>query len=367
MSAEVPLVAVDNTPVAAFMPFSPYIEYRPRGGILKPEIQGYHIKEQPVQSDFSVPTVLGVNSEESNSFGMLPSLTFLIPTILGIIDDADLDLGDTEEVRQVVGDWLAVESNAALASDEISANSLISEIIACIGLDTQEEVLQCVANLIPSTAYEAVTKLFFGLGNTDITEGVPEAPGLLRLTDFFPNPERELSGAVANMSQFKTILNDMLFTGPSRLKAQQSSESVALYSFGYHASFNVWSYDLSGEIEATDILDVIKAIGCVSGACNASELPFVFNKPYKLDGTMVSPTTKDRALMAQMSRLWFSDALFTDYAYSAASDNVLQIDTDGEITVESDWDLSNEGVDPALREGRLNGLNDLGLILGYLD
>ncbi|WP_284203910.1 carboxylesterase family protein [Psychromonas marina] len=370
MSIEVPLVSVDNTPIAAFMPFSPYIEYRARDGILKPEKLGYHTKEQPSQSDFSVPTVLGVNSEESNSFGMLPSLTFLIPTILGLIEDSDLDLGDPESVGQAVYEWLDDDSNAALAIDEISSpgtDSLVSDILACIGLETQEEVLQCVATLIPSTAYEAVTKLFFGLGNTDITEGTAEAPGLLKLTDFFPNPERELSGALANMSQYKTILNDMLFTGPARLKAQQTSESVALYYFGYHASFNVWSYDLSGDIGATEIIDVIKAVGCVSGACNASELPFVFNKAYKIDRTTVSPTAKDRTLMAKMSRLWFSDALFTDYAYSASTDNVLDIDEEGEISVIDDWDLSNEGIDPALREGRLNGLNDLGLILGYMD
>jgi para-nitrobenzyl esterase len=346
------------------MPFAPYLLCE------KTNFLGCAtLAEQPALSDFTVPTVLGVNGDESNSFGMLPSLTFLIPKIIELIGEENLtDPEDPEQVAQDISDWLATESNVQKVTNTLVSGSPSSDgILDCLNEDTTEAILECLASSItlPTTAYEPVTKLFFGLGNDEITQGTAVEKGLLRLADYFPNSESNLSGATKNMSQFKGILNNMLFDGPARLKVQQESDSgqqVALYHFEYTPSFNVWSYDTAN----SGLLDIIKGIGCISGACNSSELPFVFNKGVKLDGSEVTPSKKDRALMAKMSRLWFSDALFTDYQYSTASDNVVIIDADGP-RIENDWDASTPGVDPALRGGVLNGLNDLGLFLGYFD
>ncbi|MDK2688348.1 carboxylesterase/lipase family protein, partial [Vibrio vulnificus] len=66
------------------MPFAPYIEHRPPAFRVK-EVPGHHFIEQAIESDWIVATVIGSNSAESNTRGMLPSLTFLIPTILEIL------------------------------------------------------------------------------------------------------------------------------------------------------------------------------------------------------------------------------------------------------------------------------------------
>ncbi|MFA0071059.1 carboxylesterase/lipase family protein, partial [Vibrio breoganii] len=62
------------------------------------------------------------------------------------------------------------------------------------------------------------------------------------------------------------------------------------------------------------------------------------NKAVRLDGTAVSPSKKDKALMNNLSRFWFSDELFDGYEYEASSDNVLVIDEQGEIGAELYWD-----------------------------
>ncbi|WGV98006.1 carboxylesterase family protein [Vibrio sp. YMD68] len=330
----------EDTPMANLMSFAPYIEYK------KPligEAYGHHLMVQPSQTDFTVPTVLGVNSEESNSFGMLPSLTFLIPTVIELISNLDSEVfnsDDPETIALALSDWLSSSSNVAALEQEFESLTA-EEIQAQIEL---EDVLE----LLPSSAYEAVTTLFFGLGHIEDTNTV------LALTDYAPNPEDQLGGAVSNMAEFKQLLNDVVFAGPVRSKAMQSNQPVTFYHFGYHPSFNVWTYETEG---ALDIGDLMKSIGCISGACNASELPFVFNKAVKLDGTEVHPSSNEVALMNQMSRLWFSDALFSDYEYSAESDSVMVINNAGEIGLEYDWDrYSNEGIDPELRNGRLTGL-----------
>lgn len=66
--------SVDATPLATLMPFAPYIEYKKN--TFSSDIEGYHFIQHPSQNDWTVPTVIGVNKHESNSFGMLPSLTF---------------------------------------------------------------------------------------------------------------------------------------------------------------------------------------------------------------------------------------------------------------------------------------------------
>ncbi|MEZ9237249.1 carboxylesterase family protein [Shewanella sp. 10N.286.52.A9] len=341
-------ISGEASPMANLMPFAPYVEYyKPTFGST---IKGYHLTTQPSLDHFTVPTVVGSNTEEANTFAMLPSLTFLIPTIINLMNNLDPELIEQGDINQAMLTWLADEKNMALAEQEIAQ-------LTADDIKAQVEL----GDILPSSAYEAIVKFYFGLGNGDTTNA------LLDLADFYPNNESELSGALTNMKQFKMMLNDMLFAGPSRKQARETQENnvdATFYQFGYHASFNVWTYNTEGEDGNLDIGDVIKTISCISGACNGSELPFVFNKALKLDGSPVSVSSKDQALMDKMSRLWFSDALFENYQYN--NDSVLLIDEDGIHTFESDWDSKQPGTDPALRQGRLQGLEDLNLILGYL-
>lgn len=93
----------------------------------------------------------------------------------------------------------------------------------------------------------------------------------------------------------------------------------------------------------------------------------MFNKALKLDGTTVSLSKKDKALMANLSRLWFNDDLFNNYQYQTQADSVLVIDNEGDIALELDWDrYAQAGDAPALSKGRLNGLEDTGLLNHYL-
>jgi para-nitrobenzyl esterase len=65
--------------------------------------------------------------------------------------------------------------------------------------------------------------------------------------------------------------------------------------------------------------------------------------------------------------MWFSERLFEDFQYNTATDGVLLIDNDGGIQSTQDWDNANHsGIDPKLRQGRLNGLEELGLILSHM-
>ncbi|MEZ9140410.1 MULTISPECIES: carboxylesterase family protein [unclassified Shewanella] len=341
-------VSNETTPLANLMPFAPYIEYKKP--IFGSTIKGYHLRTQPALDHFTVPTVVGSNTDEASSTAMLPSLTFLIPTIINLMTEDDQDLIEQGDVNQNMIEWLADKNNMALVEQEIAQ-------LTADDIKAQVEL----GDILPSSAYEAITKFYFGLGNGDTTNG------LLGLTDFYPNKEGEVSGALANMKQFKMMLNDVLFAGPARKQARDSQEDnveATFYQFGYHASFNVWTYNTDGQEGAVDIGDVLKTVSCISGACNASELPFVFNKSLKLDGSSVKVSTKDQALMDRMSRLWFSDELFNDYQYN--SDSVLVFDEDGVETFTQDWDSKQPGVDPELRGGRLQGLENLNLILGYM-
>ncbi|MDK9759870.1 carboxylesterase/lipase family protein, partial [Vibrio sp. D173a] len=203
----------------------------------------------------------------------------------------ELDSLSAEQLRLAVDEWVSDASNVA------AIHSLAQSDMPQADLDLPE---------LPSTAYEAVSQLFFGLGNRE------ETSQLLGFKDFAPNNEGELSFALQNMSQFKMMMNDTLFMGPSRMKAKESQQSATLYHFAYRPSFNVWTYNTKGENGAVDIEDALKTISCISGACNGSELPVAFNKALKLDGTTVSPSKKDKALMATLSRLWFNDDLFNN-------------------------------------------------------
>ncbi|WP_210472788.1 carboxylesterase family protein [Vibrio crassostreae] len=368
----------DDTPMSNLMPFAPYILCE------KTNLLGCkESAESPMQAGFSVPTVLGENAHEANSFGMLFTTTFLIPTVVELLTNDEPELITNEDPAKLalaMVNWLEDENNIVLlqqklskqASDEVSAELVL-----------------------PSSAYSAVTGLFYGaklegdllemtkcIDTSDIPGTVgclvdivditshQQTQDILALTDFNPNSEADIGGALDNMKQFKTLLNDTLFNGPARYMAANSEVEATLYHFEYKPSFNMWNYktglnEETGEYDQLSIIDLFKTIGCISGACNGSELPFVFNKAVRFDGSEVKPSTKEKALMNELSRLWFSDELFQSYQYSDAADNVLVIDGVGfsDNSTTFDWDyVTNPGVDPKLREGRLTGLEEQGLM-----
>ena len=378
-SLQIPVLSptADETPMSNLMPFAPYI-------LCEKTFLGScsESAESPIQTGFSVPTVLGGNAHEANSFGMIFNATFVIPTVIELLTNDEPELLTNEDPAKLalaMINWLEDENNIALLQQKLSERAS-DEVSAEITL--------------PTSAYSAVTGLFYGakiegdLGEmtkcidpSDIAGTVgclvdivdvtshQQTQDILALTDFYPNSESSLGGALDNMKQFKTLLNDTLFHGPARYLAANSEVEATLYHFEHKPSFNMWNYktalnEETGEYDQLSIIDLFKTIGCISGACNGSELPFMFNKAVRFDGSEVRPSSKEKALMNEMSRLWFSDELFQNYQYSD-TDNVLVIDGAGfsENSTTFDWDyVTNPGVDPKLRNGRLTGLTEQGLM-----
>ena len=89
---------------SGLLPFAPYIEFKSRWPS-KP-IPGYHLTQQPSQTQFSVPTVIGFNSDESNIFtSMIEALFYAnienkegLPVFL-----KDVPLDATFKPREVLG------------------------------------------------------------------------------------------------------------------------------------------------------------------------------------------------------------------------------------------------------------------------
>jgi para-nitrobenzyl esterase len=346
-------LSAEITPFANMKPFAPYMDYRPRGGIFEPEVKGYHLQAQPALTALNVPTVLGFNTNDSRTVSFVPSLTSLIPTIIELIEQQNNAPEDPDAAAADIEAWLASQDNLALLEQQL------------MGLTADEIEAQLeLGDILPSTAYEPITRFFFGLGNGELIDNV------FALTDFYPNAENELTGATGNMAQFNLLTNDMLFSGPAHVKAKQTSDtaaqSVTLYNFDYQPSFNVWT--TSNDSTSFELGTLIRSISCIGKMCAGAELPFVFNKPYTVTGNKVTPSESDAALMDKLSRLWFSDALFDNYQFTTADDSVLVIGADASIQTEADWDRRKQaGLDPELRDGRLSGLESLGLILGYFD
>jgi len=381
----------DKTPMSTLMPFAPYILCKELETDSDADEICVSSIETPIKTDFAVSTVLGNNASESNSFGMLFNVTFLVPTIIEYIKPELNEGTNSEELALSILDWLSDEDNVAMLETKMG------------GMSTEELTQNMTFSL---TAYKSVTELFFGL-DTDINIDVnllnsiafgmclanaangedsylsclsiigdielashDEVKASLDLTDFYPNSEADIGGALDNMTQFKTLLNDTLFNGPARYMAANSKVEATLYHFEHKPSFNMWNFktglnEETGEYDQLSIIDLFKTIGCISGACNGSELPFMFNKAIRFDGSDIHPTSNEKALMNEMSRLWFRDELFQSYQYSDAADNVLVIDGAGfsENSTTFDWDyVTNPGVDPKLREGRLTGLAEQGLM-----
>lgn len=218
---EIPLLTPksDNTPMATLMPYAPYLQCEVLDKLsIKGCAEG---QAQPSQFAFVVPTVIGVNAKDSGSMSFLPNLMSLVPLILDLMSE---DTGDAEYTAQRMAEWLSVDENKQLVEARIQTLASSDEFSAQLDLEDLIEKL-------PKSAYEAITQLFFGLKNDT-------GSNLLALADFYPNDEHELSGAFDNMGQYRTIMKDMLFTGPARLKAAQS-EAATMYYFNHSPSFNV--------------------------------------------------------------------------------------------------------------------------------
>ncbi|OEF94934.1 carboxylesterase family protein [Vibrio splendidus] len=379
-SLQIPLLSptADETPMSNLMPYAPYILCEKTKFLSGCSESA----KSPMQTGFSVPTVLGENAHEANSFGMLFSATFLIPTVIELLTNDEPELLTNEDPAKLalaMVNWLEEENNIVLLQQKLTERA-------------SDEPSAELA--LPSSAYSAVTGLFYGAkleGNVtemigcidpndiagtvdclvdivDIT-GHQQTQDILALTDFYPNSESGIGGALNNMKQFKTLLNDTLFNGPARYMAANSEVEATLYHFERKPSFNMWNFktalnEETSEYDQLSIIDLFKTIGCLSGACNGSELPFMFNKAVRFDGSEIHPTSNEKALMNEMSRLWFSEELFTNYQYSDSADNILVIESQGfSDNTTYDWDyVTNPGVDPKLSEGRLSGLEDQGLM-----
>ncbi|QYJ89748.1 carboxylesterase family protein [Shewanella halotolerans] len=342
----------EMTPQHHLKPFAPYIEYRAKG-FLKPEISGYHLTTQPAQTQYRIPTVVGFNTDDAATTSFMPSLASLIPSIIQLLQEMNDAPEGIELSAQEIQAWLASQENLNLLNQRL------------LQLTPEQLTAQAeLGNILPGSAYEAIVKFFFGLGNNEL------ANKLLALTDFVPNGESELSGATANMAQLNLLTNDMLFSGPAYIKAKQTSDqgqvATSLYQFDYKPSFNNWT--VYNEEETIYPSDTFKSVSCTGKVCSGTELPFIFNKPYNLAGSKVKPSSTDQQLMNKLSRIWFSDELFTDHQYDTATDRVLTIKADGQVSPVTDWDAEqNSAQDPELRGGRLTGLEHLGLIMNYFD
>lgn len=337
------------TPMHHFMPFAPYIEANDQS-------TGEYFSAQPSLSELNVPTVLGGNTDESNSFGMLPSLTFLAPMIISElcaeenIELPDLLCGNEAEVLSETDIELFTEAYIEWINTPGHLTRLKQKVTLLSSNELNSETL-------PLGAYSAIIQLLFGLNNSEETEQ------LLSLTDYYPENESDLTGATKNMATFKMLLNDTIFNGPSRqvvIESALSGNNTIFYQFNAKPSFNVWG--------ASTGLETFKSIGCLSGTCNSAELPFIFNKAMRIDGSEIKPNSKELALMEELSRLWFSDELFYQHQYDVNQDNVLMINGAAEIVEQTNWDhTAHPGIDPKLRQGRLQGLTDLGLMIPYIN
>ncbi|KFA95755.1 carboxylesterase family protein [Vibrio sp. ER1A] len=348
-------ISQNNTPMPSLVPFAPYIEYRSRIGA---DFEGYHVKSQPFVSDLSVPTVAGFNSADERTFASLAGITFLIPAILEVLQDTELtENSDAEYVSERVANWLSDDANLARLSAHILSIDLTD-------INEQLAIIDAIDRL-PDSAYEVMTILFYGIRN------INKSNELLSFEDYKKNSEYELAGAYSNMKQFNQLTNDMLFAAPIRsllTRAASSQIQVTMYEFNYRASFNsVVRGNLFNDKE-TDVIQIIKYLSCSLGSpCFGSELPFVFNKAFRADGSEFSVSQRDEEMMNRMSRHWFSPELFKKESYNPSLDNVWVIDGLNVNQPIYDWDQATKfGKDKDFIDGRLTGLERLGMVGYYL-
>ncbi|PSW14591.1 para-nitrobenzyl esterase [Photobacterium rosenbergii] len=334
---------------SSLLPYAPYIENYKK---FITEKKGYHVTEQKHQVEFKVPTVLGFNEHESNSFASLIELLFLYNISDG--DEQPLllpELGYDTTINELFDHLTGEESELEDGLKETleTVRTVLGELIK---LDLDQPVRQ--------NMYPVVASLFFGSDTTS---------EIFKLEDYKPNNDQSLldGGAAANIGKFHKLLNDLLFDCASYVLAQEQKQPVTLYQFKYNAGFSVWPIgDNDGILDK--INGIVKSIGCLTGkACNGSELPFVFNNNYNMDEQkMLSLSGKDKALQSKMSRVWFTDEIFNQY--DSESDNVWVVDKDGVFEEKYKWDAEyNQGQDPALQFGTCKVLKDNGILFNYMN
>lgn len=272
---------------SGMLPFAPYIEQKKNiwGQVV---VEGYHLTEQPVDTQFIVPTVIGFNTDEANIFtSMLEALLFVN------IEDKD-------------GNYIIDHP----AIPEIARNN---------------------------NMYDLSVRAFYGFN------GVLKANKLLGMDSYAPEDDSTLEGSGNNVAKFRMLANDMLFTCAARKVIQNQidnpngSNLTAMYHFNYDPGFNFWPMSVSP----------LTSLSCMnkdgtSKACHAAELPFVFNKPVDYISQKIYPTKSDRELMSLMSRKWFDPQTFENKEMLPGLDNAVMIDGRGFSTI-NDWDKAMNG------------------------
>ncbi|MFA0277830.1 carboxylesterase family protein, partial [Vibrio sp. 10N.222.49.E4] len=201
-----------KTPMPTLMPFAPYLGCESLATSDESETICIEPSKSPLNSDFSVQTILGNNAHEANSFGMLFSVTFLIPTIID-------EFLSTEAIKGKRSEAIALDALKWL-DDEHNQDRLLARINNMSSKDV-------AANAgLSLTAYTAVTELFWGMDSTvdigvltpiclakddpiEVIEciaknvdielnGHEQTNKVLNLTDFYPNSESSLGGALDN-------------------------------------------------------------------------------------------------------------------------------------------------------------------------
>ncbi|PMH46587.1 hypothetical protein BCU68_00640 [Vibrio sp. 10N.286.49.B3] len=313
---------------AKMIAFAPYLESHREcisSGIFGckeyADYTGYHVTQQAMDTKLTVSSVVGFNSDNSNSYTAAFKIPFLI----------NLEIIDGINIIDIV-QWL-------LNNDSILPTDI-------------DEFITYSDDSINIPVYTILSAIIH-LDNIDA----------LSLSDFSPaEDDTNLTGIKENMSKFNALNNQLIFKCEARdfIQRNSSDENITMYHFDYIASFNTNILDDS-------LLGTLGNLSCFSGkACNKAETPFIFNRLYNERGSVISPTDVDSDLIQEVSRLWFSDALFENYAYVDANDNALMIHniSDGEndigkIEEISDWDSSiNYGVDSQTLDGICGAIYD---------
>ncbi|MGF1736226.1 carboxylesterase family protein [Photobacterium satsumensis] len=327
---------------SGFLPFAPYIESREKSIIGGGEIEGYHVVEQPIDTQFHVPTVVGFNTDEANIFTSMLDWLFLY---------------NITTVDPATGERVPLIMPGVSQSDTTDISAPKEEVIALIkkyywgvwaidrDLAAKMKAIQKELEAMPDEVitrqnlYPIITRLFLGLQNQT-------ANNALEFADYAPFDDKTLTGngvdgekgALGNIGQIRKLANDLLFTCAARNVVDnqiQTDKNTTLYHYDYTSSINIWPFG-HGTMGDLAALSCSNTDG-TGKACHASELPFVFNKAVNIAGDKIYPNKQDRKLMNTMSRVWFTDALFDEYLRNS-TDRVLMINAEGEFVEQVDWD-----------------------------
>ncbi|MGR5061459.1 carboxylesterase family protein [Photobacterium sp. DNB22_13_2] len=358
-----------------FLPFAPYIESREKSIIGGGEIEGYHVVEQPIHTQFNVPTVVGFNTDEANIFTSMLDWLFLY---------------NITTTDPVTGERVPLIMPGLSQSDLTDISAPKKEVIALIQkyyvpvwavdreLAAKMKAIQKELEAMPDEVitrqnlYPIITRLFLGLQNQT-------ANNALQFTDYAPFDDKTLTGngvdedkgALGNIGQIRKLANDLLFTCAARNVVDNqisTDKNTTLYHYDYTSSINIWPFG-HGTMGDLAALSCSNTDG-TGKACHASELPFVFNKAVNIAGETIYPNKQDRKLMNTMSRVWFTDALFEEYQRNSAdnTDRVLMINAEGEFVEQADWDRTyNPAQDAGLSNygGTCDGLIGEEILFDY--